>query len=262
MGLLHHDVTVLNFDHLYEQQPELAERADEWIDLTNIPATNLCCTRETLAKIRRRLTDRKTSGLTYIGSGNYHYVSYAFLSEIDRPFSLILFDNHTDAKRPEQLPDMLTCGSWVAEAVSRLPLLQQVILIGAHSDMLLFDPGIRSKTLLFPDLQHPEQLLASLTTSDIYISIDKDVLAEADFVTEWDQGNMRLKQLIIALHSLVMNKNVLGIDVCGELRVSPSDVFKYSKQIRLNERANLAILEAGALQKTQSTSTFLIAPRN
>ncbi|MFD1176405.1 arginase family protein [Paenibacillus puldeungensis] len=243
MGLLHHDVTVLNFDHLYEQQPELSERADEWIDLTNIPATNLCCTRETLAKIRRRLTDRKTSGITYIGSGNYHYVSYAFLSEIDRPFSLILFDNHTDAKRSNQLPGMLTCGSWVAEAISRLPLLQQVVWIGVHSDLLFSDPAIRSKTLLLPDLKDPDQLLSSIIADEIYISIDKDVLVEADFVTEWDQGNMRLKQLIMALHSLVMNKNVLGIDVCGELRVSTSDVFKYSKQIRLNERANLAILD-------------------
>lgn len=34
MGLLHHDVTVLDFDHVYEQQPALTERADAWIDLS------------------------------------------------------------------------------------------------------------------------------------------------------------------------------------------------------------------------------------
>lgn len=222
MGLLHHDVTVLNFDHLYERQHDLSERADEWIDMTNIPATNLCCTREAMAEIRRRLAARKTSGITYIGSGNYHYVSYAILKEIDRPFSLIVFDNHTDAKRSDQLPEVLTCGSWVAEAITRLPLLQQVVLVGVHSK-LRFDPGIQSKIMLLPDLKHPDQLLSSIVTDDIYISIDKDVLDEADFVTEWDQGHMRLKQLILGVHSLVMSKNVLGIDVCGELRVSPND---------------------------------------
>ncbi|WP_019121641.1 arginase family protein [Brevibacillus massiliensis] len=244
MGLLHHEVTVLNFDHLYKQQPQLSDRADEWIELSNIPSTNLFCTREALAEIRRRLSARKTSGITYIGSGNHHYVSYAFLSEIDHPFSLVLFDNHTDAQQSDQLPGLLTCGSWVAEAITRLPLLQQVVWVGVQSDSFSGDPGIRSKMLLLPDLEHPGQLLSSLVADDIYISIDKDVLDEADAVTNWDQGKMRLKQLIMALHTLVLNKNVIGIDICGELRVAPGDEWKYSEQIRLNEKANLAILES------------------
>ncbi|WP_027094201.1 arginase family protein [Cohnella thermotolerans] len=244
MGLLHHDVTVLNFDHLYMQQPQLADRADEWIELSNIPSTNLFCTQEALAEIRRRLSARKANGITYIGSGNYHYVSYAFLSEIDRPFSLVLFDNHTDAKRSDNLPGLLTCGSWVAEALTRLPQLQQVVWVGVHTGSLPDNPSIRSKMVWLPDLEHPEQLLSSLVANDIYISIDKDVLDEADAVTNWDQGKMRLKQLIMALHSLVENKNIIGIDVCGELRVPPADVWRYSEGIRLNEQANLAILEA------------------
>jgi len=244
MGLLHHDVTVLNFDHLYELQPRLSGRADEWIELSNIPSTNLFCTREALAEIRRRLSARKASGITYIGSGNYHYVSYAFLSEIERPFSLVLFDNHTDAKRSDQLPGLLTCGSWVAEAIARLPLLQQVVWVGVQADPLPEDSDLRSKMLLLPDLENPARLLSRIAADDIYISIDKDVLDEADAVTDWDQGKMRLKRLIWALHALVGGKNVLGLDVCGELKVAPADEWKYAEQIRLNEKANLAILES------------------
>ncbi|MGG1876748.1 arginase family protein [Paenibacillus cisolokensis] len=245
MGLLHHDVTVLDFDHVYEQQPALTERADAWIDLSNIEATNLFCTQEAMEEIRRRLAARKTSGITYIGSGNYHYVSYALLSEIDRPFTLVLFDNHTDAKRSDQLPGMLTCGSWVAEAMAHLPLLRQVAWVGVHSDPFPASSGTRSRTVLLPELKHPEQLLSAVGTNDIYISIDKDVLDEADAVTNWDHGKMRLKQLIVALHTLIMSKNVVGIDVCGELKTSPADEWKYAEKLRLNEKANLAILEAG-----------------
>ncbi|MFD1957580.1 arginase family protein [Paenibacillus thailandensis] len=243
MGLLHHDVTLLNFDHQYARQHRLSDRADEWIDLSNIPSTNLFCTHEALAEIRRRLAARSSSGITYIGSGNYHYVTYALLSEIHHPFSLVLFDNHTDAKRSEQLPGLLTCGSWVAEAIARLPQLQQVVWVGVHADALPRYSGIGSKLIFLPDLRHAGQLLSSLTADDIYVSIDKDVLDEADAVTNWDQGTMRLRQLIMALHELVVNKNIIGMDVCGELRVPPADAWKYAEQIRLNEIANLAILD-------------------
>lgn len=244
MGLLHHDVTVLNFDQMYTLQRRLSDRADEWIELSDIPSTNLFCTREALAEIRRRLSAHPASGITYIGSGNYHYVTYALLGEIDRPFSLVLFDNHTDAKRSDCLPGILTCGSWVAEAIARLPQLRQVVWVGVHTDPLPDDPILRSKMLWLPELENPRELLAALAVDDVYVSIDKDVLDQADAVTNWDQGTMRLKQLIMALHSLVVNRNVVGVDVCGELRVPPSDVWKYAEEIRLNEQANLAILKS------------------
>ena len=244
MGLLHHDVTVLNFDQLYAQQPRLAERADEWIELADIASTNLFCTREALAEIRRRLSGRSSPGITYIGSGNYHYVSYELLSEIDRPFSLVLFDNHTDAMRPQALPGLLTCGSWVAEAAVRLPLLRQIVFVGVHSEARIEHAGIRSKTVLLPDPVSPDRLLSALSADDVYISVDKDVLDRSDAATDWDQGTMRLQQLVRALHALVLHKNVVGVDVCGELRVPPSDAWRYADEIRLNERANLAILDS------------------
>lgn len=244
MGLLHHDVTVLNFDQMYTQQRHLFERADDVVDLSDIASTNLFCTREALAEIHRRLSAHSPSGITYIGSGNYHYVSYELLRKIDHPFSLVLFDNHSDAKPSSNLPGLLTCGSWVAEAAASLPHMRQVVMVGVHSDGRIEHPDLRSKIVWLPDLEHPRQLLSALAVDSVYISIDKDVLDRADAVTNWDQGTMRLQQLIMALHSLVVNKTVIGIDVCGELRVPPAEAWRYAESIRLNEQANLAILES------------------
>jgi hypothetical protein len=69
------------------------------------------------------------------------------------------------------------------------------------------------------------------------------VLEHDDAVTNWDQGTMRLRELLESLHTIVTYKKVIGIDICGELRVSPIDEWRYAEQIRRNERANLAILE-------------------
>ncbi|MGA9173847.1 MAG: arginase family protein, partial [Thermoactinomyces sp.] len=76
------------------------------------------------------------------------------------------------------------------------------------------------------------------------ISIDKDVLDRTFAVTNWDQGNMHLRELVIALQTLVQQKNVLGIDICGELPVTPADVWLHAEQLHLNEQANLAILQS------------------
>ncbi|WP_248930244.1 hypothetical protein [Paenibacillus hamazuiensis] len=57
---------------------------------------------------------------------------------------------------------------------------------------------------------------------------------------------MRLKQLIEALHALIAGKNVVGIDVCGELSAQV-DAWRNAGQIRLNEQANLAIFESALM---------------
>ena len=51
------------------------------------------------------------------------------MEKIDMPFRLILFDNHTDMQ-PPAFGGLLSCGGWAAEALEKLPHLQEVILIG------------------------------------------------------------------------------------------------------------------------------------
>lgn len=240
MGLLHRDVTLLNFDDVYPKQRQLARFAGEWIQLKDIQEANLFCTDRSRSEIIRRLSRRKGRGITFIGNGNYHYVTYLLLREIKDPFSLILFDNHTDAKTPDSLPGLLTCSSWVKEA-AKLPHLVKIILIGTgERNLRLRDAG--EKVLLWPDPEQGGDLLSAIPTERVYISIDKDVLDRAYAATNWDHGTMHLTELLKVLQALVRSKQVLGVDICGELPVSPAEAWIHSDRLRLNERANLSIL--------------------
>ncbi len=53
--------------------------------------------------------------------------------------------------------------------------------------------------------------------NDIYISIDKDVLSENEYKTNWDQGNMSVEELFVILEQICRERKVIGIDVCGEM---------------------------------------------
>jgi arginase family enzyme len=89
-------VTFLNFDGTLKLQDIQPRVPWEWIDCEDIPGTRGLCDPFAAREIRRRLSQRRHRGVTLIGSGNYHYVSYILLSEIREPFALILFDHHTD----------------------------------------------------------------------------------------------------------------------------------------------------------------------
>jgi arginase family enzyme len=244
MALSHHETTLLDFDGIYSTQPELSERADEWIELADIAGTYLFCAQEAFQEIRRRLSARSARGLTFIGNGNYHYVTYALLCEIDRPFSLALFDHHSDARLSDGRIGLLSCGSWVAEAAARLPLLRQVHIIGAHTDRFACPPHVSDKIRFWSEDTSAEQLVSAFPTEHVYISVDKDVLDRRFAVTNWDHGTMSLRQLTATLGRIVRAKNVLGVDVCGELPASPADAWRSAKQIKRNELTNLAILES------------------
>src|SRR5699024_4536243 len=105
-------ITILNFDHVYETQDFFHKANYEWINLSDVRNTNRYCELGSLKTIHERLKRRKNKGITFIGSGNYHYVTYLLMSEIKIPFTLILFDHHTDMIKPIH-ESILSCGSWV-----------------------------------------------------------------------------------------------------------------------------------------------------
>ncbi len=51
----------------------------------------------------------------------------------------------------------------------------------------------------------------------VYLSIDLDILSREEFVTDWDQGEMRFGELLKAIEDAAAGRRVLGIDVCGGL---------------------------------------------
>lgn len=248
MSLLHNGLTFLNFDDTYLLQNKLHSYSHEDIDFTHLEHSNLYCENPSLMHIKRALNRRKKKGVTFIGSGNYHYVSYLLLEEIDKPFTLILFDHHTDMNLKEANEQtLISCGSWVSFSLRNNGNLKKVIIIGPSS--LAIHSNDCSYVEVFPiDISHEvsiHTILSHIHTETIYVSIDKDVLDPKVTITNWDQGHMKLSLLLQFIHSLITNKSIYGIDICGELPVYPSQLFlpKYTNAIQKNEQANLQILK-------------------
>ena len=195
----------------------------------------------------------------FIGSGDYHHLTPALLADLPEPVTLIHFDNHPDwvrfaprrhcgswVNRALKLPNIkriVTLGPCSDD-------LQNPQFKGGNLGALR-----RGDLQLFP-WQHPPtkvwgrigdgagheqhenllhwrnladqdwpiflaELICSLPTEAIWITLDKDVLASEDAATNWDQGGMRLTHLLQAIRALAASKRVLGIDVCGEFARAP-----------------------------------------
>jgi len=61
-----------------------------------------------------------------------------------------------------------------------------------------------------------DRLLGRIKTEAVYITIDKDVLTNADAVTNWDQGHMRLPYVLWLLSEIGEKYRVIGADVTGD----------------------------------------------
>jgi len=268
-------VNILDLDHSLTAQPPIAQRlangVAQRLDLLDLgPKLRLWSSEKTWRRFAERLRQRpRHTGprpeIFFVGSGDYHHLTPAFLTDLPQPVSLIHFDNHPDWVH---FAPRRHCGSWVNQAL-KLPNIERIVTLGPCSDDLQ-TPQLKGGNLnalrrgrlqLFP-WQHPpskvwgrigdgaghrqqenllhwrnladldwatfmQQMIASLPTEAVWITLDKDVLASADAATNWDQGGMRLSHLLLAIRMLAANKRILGIDVCGEYaKPAFSNAFK------------------------------------
>ncbi|MCO7175325.1 arginase family protein [Sporolactobacillus kofuensis] len=247
MTLLHHDITFCNFDGTYEMQDELlAMVPHHWIDFRNLRGTHLYCSAEAYSTIAHQLNACAHRGLTFLGSGNYHYVTLALMKQITEPFTLILFDHHTDLKEG-RIGTLLSCGSWVRHALSEVPNLQKVIILGPNSANTQISIPKRNQVTLLPEHNFPseQRLSAFIPTDTVYVSIDKDLLSTQNAETNWDQGHLRLAKLLEFLDILLTNKKVEGMDVCGEWPTQPHQHLDPQTLVRIkkNEWCNRCIAQ-------------------
>ena len=185
------------------------------IDCTDITGTNGYCDDEAKKILRERLAEVSLKGLHFLDSGNYHYLSYFFLEKMEKDFALVLFDHHPDYQ-PPSFGDILSCGGWVKNAYEEFDHLKKVYMVDVDEN-LFFDLKDMPKDVVY--LKKDEAIPKDLP---IYISIDKDVLSEEDVACDWDQGDMRLSELITFCRDF-QSYEVLGVDVCGEKKNDPSD---------------------------------------
>ena len=206
------------------------------IDCRDISGTNGYCDDTAKEQIRERIADLSGSGIHFLDSGNYHYLSLLWLEKIREPFSLVLFDHHPDMQLPS-FGEITSCGGWVKEALERNPFLEQVYLAGVDGELL---EEVLEQDRIGPGKVHVgvEELLCAGEPRSIYISLDKDALGRDDARCDWDQGDLTLDEVLEMIRALDKKHRLLGMDVCGENPGSadPEDVG-------INDRTNRKILE-------------------
>ncbi len=238
--MLKERINILNFDNCYLSQDYYRSIDYNWIDLSELDETRCYCSEKSELKLEDILSSYRKNKVSFIGSGDYHYVSYILLKFIDQPFSLLVFDNHTDMQESVFGP-ILSCGSWILAAAKNIKNLRNIIIIGVNS---VYIKNIKNKRHVYffsRELDSQPQKIISyidriIKDSSIYISIDKDVLAKGEVYTNWDQGFMEERELEYILKFLLKNKDLVGIDICGEYhKDSPLAT-------RVNNEANKMIL--------------------
>lgn len=194
-------------------------------------------------------------GLVFLGGSSFHHLSYHLIRRCARqPLKVIVFDRHTDC-----LPapaGHVSCGSWIREIV-KVREVESVLIVGPSPKEALLGPedreGCAGRTLnplqakplsgvhwVPPSLARRELARLCTPNSRVYVSIDKDVLADVD--TDWGAGTLRLTALLDLLGRICRRAKLVGVDVCGELVPHgpwPS-VLEWA-QIRRNEEVNMAI---------------------
>ncbi|MBB3384340.1 arginase [Rhizobium sp. BK312] len=83
-----------------------------------------------------------------------------------------------------------------------------------------------------------DHMLSRIRTEAVYVTIDKDVLAADDAVTNWDQGRMRLPYLLSLISEIGSRHRIIGADVIGDYS-TPS--YAGSLRMQFMKRAEIFI---------------------
>ena len=127
------EIVMMDFSGIYEEEKFWKEENVSWVNARDISGTNCYCDEEARMALREKIADFPAGGIHFIDSGNYHYMSLLWLEKIDRPFRLLVFDNHTDMQLPA-FGGLLSCGGWIASALEELENLKEVILVGPDAE--------------------------------------------------------------------------------------------------------------------------------
>jgi hypothetical protein len=177
----------INISGVYDEE-EFRIPEGHTLDLKGLGGSCCYCSSEAGQAIRKAISPYPVSGIHWIDTGDYHYISKLWMEKIREPFALVLFDNHTD-DQDSAFGGMLSCGNWVKAARESLPMMK--------ADYL--------NTADIPD------------GLPVYLSIDLDVLSSQYARTDWDQGDMTLDGLLGCLERISASHRILGTDICGGL---------------------------------------------
>jgi len=217
-------IHILDFNGVYEEQRTLKSLA-EFVFSKKIEGIRYMVLPEKIPEIENILPSHL--GVTFLGDGEFHHLTYFIIKKIKRPFVLVVFDNHLDAREEE----FLTCDSWIRKAL-KLKHLVKVVVVGTQEQEKIHR--------VFYSETDPQKILKLLGRHPVYLSIDKDVLDIG--ITGWESGRVSLEDLLNVLRHIPLRK-ILGADICGE--PDPLEFWK----IKESEKINLSILSALFFEK-------------
>ena len=233
---------ILDLDDSVRGLPDaLRLKMHEWQE-----AVRFGCSWQTLRQFREQLAALLPAehGAVLLGSGDFHHLSYLLLERQRQHHGLhvVVCDNHPDNMR---FPFGIHCGSWVGHAAA-LPHIARIDVVGISSEdaawqhawenrwLPLYRGRVRYWTLgvasgwargLAKDaarnFSDRQSLVAALSeelagsSAPLYLSLDKDVLHESVARTNWDQGQLRLDDLLAIITAA--RPRLVGCDICGEV---------------------------------------------
>lgn len=260
---------ILDFTHVYKDETVRDREQFQWIDCSDIAESHLYCSQSAYEEIRKRIEPFGISGIHFIDSGNYHYVTKIMTDFLKEPFVLVCFDHHTDMQKP-MVEGMTSCGDWAGQVLRENTYLQQLVLIGPPQRNIdgieIVKPQTQTKRMQ-PEKVQPETMQTDRIETDklltfseeelqndtakakvaqikeglpFYISIDKDVLSRRFTETNWNQGDMPLPMLEHLLQFFLQKRKVCGVDICGECRMD-MPLPEYLEAEEINGETNVEL---------------------
>lgn len=239
------NIILFDFDGVYKTQNFYKNENCRWIQKGRMAGASSYCLPQAKSRLRRSLKNIEQPALVFLGSGNYHYITFLLIEQISEDFTLLLFDHHSDMQR-QAFGSLLTCGNWALMARKQLPHLKQTVLVGVNDsdaenltaqNITVFPAGkVRAENSWLKRLEKSIRY-------PVYISVDKDVFSKDAAVTNWEQGQMSLKQFSAAFCAAVKGRRVIGMDVCGEFPAIYSNLFVSETANRKNNEINRKLLE-------------------
>ena len=261
------------FDDCYKMQHFYEGKSPIKIDFTTLEGVNGYCDDKAKAYILD-IVKNNNSSLAFLGNGNFHYMSYLLLHKVNQDFSLLVLDHHPDMQ-PSFFEELLSCGCWIKHALDNLSYLKEAMVLGVKQQLLeeliqtegfeflgrqqgIYRYQKNGKSVICVEEQffverskenikwcgQLQKLLKEGLSYPVYVSVDKDVLAESDCVTNWDAGSMTLDTMMKVLHLTTQEHKIFAMDVCGEWDGLESTITETPAQIiKKNNRCNQMLAE-------------------
>lgn len=212
---------------IYESEGYAWEQAGKLWDLRELRGTDGYLDPETEqfleAELGRKKETKELPRIRLLDSGNYHYMSKLLLGLEKEDLFLAVFDHHTDMQPPALLP-VLSCGSWIRDAAGAYQNIKGICVIGPPEASVRETEAMEHVWFVTQEelddgsgaAKIKEVFASHAGTFPVYLSVDKDILSKEELDTNWDQGNVRVDELLSLAKDCLAGRKVLAVDLCGE----------------------------------------------